>query len=591
SPTCRLDIAHRLRTHQPRPPPRSPYFLVTREHASFRIAMALLHGTRAKDRRTTPNGRRTTPNERRTMHSERRTTYNHKRGTQPDDTLRVPSWHASHHPSLSVTSSSRSWHASDRSSWHASDHSSTSPVIYHNCRCSSTCPLSGPSASRGGNHSTCRGGDHTSCRGGDHTSYQLRRAEHHHRGSTFSFHEGWLLSLRDDRLTSSDAHRHSTPEDDLLSSFSGDPLSSSGSPLPPSGSPLPPSGSLPEYTYHISNRDRRWQAVLQDTIRRLIRSLGLRSARAPSKRALKDIARQATKLCKLDLVRKRSGLSISGASSAEGDSSATLFEGPTATGNAVERSVPSFLPSSPCHNTYAEPHDWPALEGSDRIGNAGGLREDAGSLREDAGGLVDNDHADSIDEDAGALYYVAGDALNFDDPSGFEVHAGGSVNDPSSLDNDDNASTISLLNGEPLAGSNISRPFSHSSRRACSGSSSTPYSNSPSRIEVWIAEVIGSHRGARENPPHYQGARGNPSRGASKHVAWDVGKYEGPSMSGRKKPSTSRRKKSSTPGRKKSSTFAAQGSVDAEESGAADVKGTERTIPKTVGARRFALAH
>ncbi|KAL1681076.1 hypothetical protein EV122DRAFT_206675 [Schizophyllum commune] len=555
--------------------------------------MDLFRGTRAKDRRTTLTERRITSNERRITPSEHRT-YKHKRGTQLEDSLRIPSWHASDHPSLSVTSSdhpssSVTWHASDRSSWHASYHSPTSPVIYHNCRCSSACPVRGPSASRGGNHSTCRGGDHTSCdqpscppcrRPLSQTygtpSDQLRRADYHHRGSTFSFHGGWLLSLRDDRLTSSDAHRHSTSEDDLFSS---------------SGA------SRPESTYHNPSQDRRWKVLLQDTIRRLVRSLvpgrprslDIRQIHTLSKRALGDIVRQAMKLCKLDLVRKGSDLDLTEDSSTAGDSSATMLEGPTAGENAMERSVPSFLPSFlpsyPRRNTYADPRVWLASEGGDRIGDAGSLREDAGDLREDAGGLVDNDHTGGIGEDAGAVCYVAGDAPNFDDPCGFEVYAGGSVNDPSSLNDDNNASTISLLNGEPLAGSNISshasRTFSHSSRRACSGSSSTPYSHSSSRIEVWIAEVIGSHRGARENPPHYQGARENPSRGASKHVAWDVGKYEGPSMAGRKT--------SSTPGRKTSSTSQPKVLSTPRNPEQPTSRGKERAVPKAVAAQIIAI--
>ncbi|KAL1754835.1 hypothetical protein FB107DRAFT_169629, partial [Schizophyllum commune] len=302
-------------------------------------------------------------------------------------------------------------------------------------------------------------------------SDQLRRAEHHHRGSTFSFRDGWPLSLRDDRLKSSDAHRHSTPEDDLLSSFSGDPLSSSGSPLSPSGA------SLPESTYHISSIDRRWQAVLQDTIRRLIRSLGMRSARAPSKRAFQDIVRQAMKLCKLDLVRKRSvwgarcassaeeDYSATGNSSTAGDSGATMLEGPTAGENAMERSapsfLPSFLPSYPRRNTHADPHDWLASEGGSHDEPAGGVAGDARDFGEPAGDARDvrdfGEDYGGLDGAKGALDVrkalstMSGDALNFDDPSGFEVHAGGSVNDPSSLNDDDNASTISLLDGEPLS--------------------------------------------------------------------------------------------------------------------------------------------
>ncbi|KAI5899012.1 uncharacterized protein SCHCODRAFT_02522377 [Schizophyllum commune H4-8] len=526
--------------------------------------MDLFRATRAKDRRTMPNGRHTTPRERRTMPSEHRTTpsehcikYNLKRGIQPDDTLRIPSWHASDHPSLSVMSSdhpSLSVTSSD-CSWHASDRSSTCPVIYHNCRCSYTCPVRGSSASRGGSHSTCREGDHTSCppRGRPLSqtygtpSDQLRRAEHHHRGSTFSFHDG--------RLSSHNAYGLPPADDYHLSTCSGSCLSSSTTYSPP-----PYRASRPEFTYHISSKDRRWKVLLQDTIRRPVRSLvpgrphppNIRQIHTLSKRALGDIVRQALKLSKLDLVRKRSGLSISGASSAEGDSSATLFEGPTATGNAIERPVPSFLPSSPCHNTYAAPHDWPG----DRIGNAGSLREDAGSLREDAGslredagglredagglredagslredagslredagslredagslredagslredagGLVDSDHAGGIGEDAGALYYVAGEAFNFDDPSGFEDYAGGSVNDDpsslndysSSLDDDDNTSTISLLNGEPLADADLCVSLHLSS-------SSTPYSHSSRWIKSWIAQVTVSRREARED--------------------------------------------------------------------------------------------
>ncbi|KAL1661682.1 hypothetical protein GGF50DRAFT_117754 [Schizophyllum commune] len=192
---------------------------------------------------------------------------------------------------------------------------------------------------------------------------------------------------------------------------------------------------------------------------------------------------------------------------------------------------------------------WPALEGSDRIGDAGGLCEDAGGLREDAGGLVDNDHAGGIGEDAGALYYVAGDALNFDDPSGFEVYAGGSVDDPSSLDDyssslddDDDTSTISLLNGEPLADADLGISLHLSS-------SSTPYAHSSSRIQSWIAGVTGSHQdtggvssqrqGARKGSSHCQYAREIFSRGVSKHVAWNVGKDEAPSMSRRMESSAS----------------------------------------------------
>ncbi|KAL1701097.1 hypothetical protein EV121DRAFT_282888 [Schizophyllum commune] len=484
--------------------------------------MNLFVRSQASERRVTPNERRTMHSERRTMHSERRIRYDHKRGSQPDDTRRIPSWHASHHPSLSVTSSSRSWHASHHSSLfldysvtsripfsgHASDHSSTSPVIYHNCHCSSTCPVRGSSASRPADQplSQTLNTEPLSQTYGT-PSDQLRRAEHHHRGSTFSFHDG--------RLSSHNAYQLPSADDYHVSTCRGSCLSSSTTYSPP-----PYRASRPEFTYHISSRDRRWQAVLQDTIRRLIRSLGMCSARAPGKRAFKDIARQAAKLLKLDLAKRGSVLGGSRNSSTAGDSGATMLEGATAGENAMERSVPSFLPSFlssyPRRNTYADPRVWLASEGGDRIGDAGSLREDAGGLREDAGGLVDNDHAGGIGEDAGALksggvgplrafawrlpYYVAGDALNFDDPCGFENYAGGSVNDdPSSLNDysgflndDDNTSTISLLNGEPLADADLGISLHLSS-------SSTPYSHSSSRIEVWIAGVAESRRGARED--------------------------------------------------------------------------------------------
>ncbi|KAI5828839.1 hypothetical protein K523DRAFT_417276 [Schizophyllum commune Tattone D] len=492
------------------------------------------------------------------------------RHTPPHNSPRIPSWHASDHLSMS---SERSWHASDRS-WHASDHSSTSSTSYR----SLTCPA--------GNHNRPVG-DHRVSQTYGTPSDQLRRANHHHRGSTFSFHEGRFSSSGASRIRSSNDERPSSTDerpssssDDRLSTSEDDLLLRSASLLSSSGA------SLPEYTYHISSRERRLRALLQDTIRRLVRSLDPgrprslnpgrarsldfghvcsfvkrvagsldpRRLRSLSKRAFEDIVRRAMKLSKLDLVRKRSVPSIRGALSAEGDS-----EGSSAGGNAMECSVPSFLPSflpsSPCRNTYAAPHDWPALEGSDRIGDAGGLCEDAG-------GPVDNDHAGELDGPSGRnVDYVAGDA--FDDLSGFdyvagepddvagvlddlsrrEDSAGGSVNnDPSSLNDDDNTSTISLLNGEPLADADpcISLHLS---------SSSTPYAHSSSRIQSWIAGVTGSHQdtggvssqrqGARKGSSHCQYAREIFSRGVSKHVAWNVGKDEAPSMSRRMESSAS----------------------------------------------------
>ncbi|KAL1681079.1 hypothetical protein EV122DRAFT_206665 [Schizophyllum commune] len=576
SPVCRLDIARSLRTHQPRP----PYFLVTRKQATFCITIDLFVRSQASKRRTMPNGRRTTP-------SERHIEYDHKRGTQPDDTLRIPSWHASDHPSLSLDYSVTS---RIPSSGHASDHSSTSPVIYHNCRCSSTCPLSGHSASRPADQplsQTLNTGPLSQTYGTP--SDQLRRADHHHRGSTFSFHDACV--------STSNAYRHS------LSS-----ASSSESPL------LSPSGaSRPEYTYHLSSQDRRWKVLLQDTVRRLVRSLDPgrprylnpgrahssdfghvcslvkrvagsldpRRLRSLSKPALEDLVRRALELLKPYLARRRSDLSIRGASSAielEGSSAtedlraagassetedlremgdSTARGEPTARGNVAGPTSYSLTRSSPncdeypAHlNEYSEPHDWPALEGGGHDEPAGGVARDVRDSGEDDGGL---------DSAKGALKYVSGDA--FDDPGGFDDYAGGSVNDdPGSLDENDNTSTISLLNGEPLADADL-RVSLHLS------SSSTPYSHSPSWIKSWIAGVAGSRRGAREDSSesHRQGARedsprvaskrekiyvakeGCPSslvrgekdlRVASKHVAWDVRKEE---------PSTSRGKDRAVP--------------------------------------------
>ncbi|KAL1701101.1 hypothetical protein EV121DRAFT_294562 [Schizophyllum commune] len=177
-----LGIARSLRTHQPRP----PYFLVTRKQAARCITMDLFVRSQASERRTMP--------------IERLIKYDHKRGSQPDDTLRIPSWHASDHPSLSLDSD---YSVTSRipSSEHASDHSSTSPVIYHNCRCSSTCPLSGHSASRPADQplsQTLNTGPLSQTYGTP--SDQLRRADYHHRGSTFSFH--------DDYVSTSHAYRH-----------------------------------------------------------------------------------------------------------------------------------------------------------------------------------------------------------------------------------------------------------------------------------------------------------------------------------------------------------------------------------------------
>ncbi|KAL1713147.1 hypothetical protein EV715DRAFT_212289 [Schizophyllum commune] len=572
SPRLRtLDIARSLRTHQPRP----PHFLVTRKQAAFCITMDLFVRSQASERRTTP--------------SERRIEYDYKRGTQPDDTLRIPSWHASDHPSLSLDYSVTS---RIPSSGHASDHSSISPVIYHNCRCSSTCPLSGHFASRPADQplsQTLNTGPLSQTYGTP--SDQLRRAEHHHRGSTFSFH--------DVCVSTSNAYRHS-----LSSAPSSEApfLSSSGA-------------SRPEYTYHLSSQDRRWKVLLQDTIRRLVRSLDPgrpryldpgrarpsdfghvcslvkrvagsldpRRLRSLSKPALEDLVRRAMELLKPDLARRRSGLSIRGASSAlelEGSSAtedlraagassekedlremgdSTARGEPTARGNVAGPTSHSLTRSSPncdeysAHlNEYSEPHDWPASEGGGHDEPAGGVARNVRDFGADQGGL--DSAKGALDSAKGALNYVSGDA--FDDPGGFDDYAGGSVNDdPGSLDEDDNTSTISLLNGEPLADIDLCVSLHLSS-------SSTPYSHSSSWIKSWIAGVAGSRRGAREDSSesHRQGARedsprfaskreeiyvakeGCPSslvcgekdsRVASKHVAWDVRKEE---------PSTSRGK-------------------------------------------------
>ncbi|KAI4293828.1 hypothetical protein K525DRAFT_244573 [Schizophyllum commune Loenen D] len=516
---------------------------------------------------------RSQASERRTSPSEHRIKYDHKRGTQPDDTLRIPSWHASDHPSLSLDYSMTS---RIPSSGHASDPSSTSPVIYHNCRCSSTCPLSGHSASRPADQplsQTLNTGPLSQTYGTP--SDQLRRADYHHRDSTFSFH--------DVCVSTSNAYRHS------LSS-----ASSSEAPLPSSSG-----ASLPEYTYHLSSQDRRWKVLLQDTIRRLVLSLDPgrpryldpghpRRLRSLSKPALEDLVRRATKLLKSDLARRRSGLSIRGASSAielEGSSAtedlrasgassetedlremgdSTARGEPTARGNVAGPTSPSLTRSSPncdeysAHlNEYSEPHDWPALEGGGHDEPAGGVARDVRDFGEDYGGL--DSAKGALDSAKGALNYVSGDA--FDNPGGFDDYAGGSVNDdPGSLDEDDNTSTISLLNGEPLADGDLCVSL-HSS------APSTPSSHSSSWIKSWIAGVAGFRRGARENSSesHRQGARedsprfaskrepihvakeGCPSslvrgekdsRVASKHVAWDFKKEE---------PSTSRGKDRAVP--------------------------------------------
>ncbi|KAI5899002.1 uncharacterized protein SCHCODRAFT_01187771 [Schizophyllum commune H4-8] len=527
SPRLRtLDIARSLRTHQPRP----PYFLVTRKQATFCITMDIFVRSQASERRTSPsehritlserrtmpNGRHTTPTERRTTPTESRTTpserrikYDHKRGTQPDDTLHIPSWHASDHPSLSLDYSVTS---RIPSSGHASDHSSTSPVIYHNCRCSSTCPLSGHSASRPADQplsQTLNTGPLSQTYGTP--SDQLRRADYHHGGSTFSFHDVYV--------STSKAYRHS-----LYSA------SSSEAPL------LSSSGA--EYTYHLSSQDRRWKVLLQDTIRRLVcsldpgrpryfdpgrarssdfghvcslvkrvaGSLDPRHLRSLSKPALEDLVRRAMELLKPDLARRRSGLSIRGASSAielEGSSAtkdlraagassetedlremgdSTARGEPTARGNVAGPTSHTLTHSSPncdeysAHlNEYSKPHDWPALEGGGHDEPAGGVARDARDFGEDYGGL---------DSAKGALNYVSGDA--FDDPGGFDDYAGGSVNDdPRSLDENDNTSTISLLNGEPLADADLCVSLHLSS-------SSTPYSHSSSLIKSWIAGVAES---------------------------------------------------------------------------------------------------
>ncbi|KAL1701102.1 hypothetical protein EV121DRAFT_272640 [Schizophyllum commune] len=302
------------------------------------------------------------------------------------------------------------------------------------------------------------------------------------------------------------------------------------------------------------------------------------------------------KLLKPDLARRRSGLSIRGASSAielEG-SSAIDSEGssatedlraagassetedlremgdttargePTARGNVagpashfLTRSSPNCDEYSAHLNEYSEPHDWPALEGGGHDEPAGGVALGVRDFGEDYGGL--DSAKGALDSAKGALNYVSGDA--FDDPGGFDDYAGGSVNDdPGSLDDDDNTSTISLLNGEPLADGDLCVSLHLSS-------SSTPYSHSSSWIKSWIAGVAGSRRGAREDSSelHRQGARedsprfaskreekhvakeGCPSslvrgekdlRVASKHVAWDVRKEE---------PSTSRGKERAVP--------------------------------------------
>ncbi|KAL1751035.1 hypothetical protein FB107DRAFT_222788 [Schizophyllum commune] len=527
SPRLRtFDTACSLWTHQPRP----PYFLVTRKQATFCITMDLCVRSQASERRITP--------------SERRIEYYHKRGPQPDDTLRIPSWHASDHPSLSLDYSV----TSHIPSGHASDHSSTSPVIYHNCRCSSTCPLSGHSASRPADQplsQTLNTGPLSQTYGTP--SDQLRRADYHHRGSTFSFH--------DVCVSTSNAYRHSLPS---ASSSEAPLLSSSGA-------------SRPEYTYHLSSQDRRWKVLLQDTIRRLVRSLDPgrpryldpgrarpsdfgcvcslvkrvagsldpRRLRSLSKPALEDLVRRAMKLLKPDLARRRSGLSIGGASSAielEGSSAtedlrtagassetedlremgdSTARGEPTARGSVAGPTSHSLTLSSPncdeysAHlNEYSEPHDWPALEGGGHGEPAGGVARDVKDFGEDHGGL--DSAKGALDSAKGALNYVSGDA--FDDPGGFADYAGGSVNNvPGSLDEDDNTSTISLLNGEPLADADLCVSL-HSS------SSSTPYSHSSSWIKSWIAGVAGSRRGVRDNSSesHRQGAREDSPRFASK---------------------------------------------------------------------------